>query len=273
MGQFQIKGKKMEKEVKEAPKAIPLRNGRELEENELLAEQNAIELSIRNFTRIKPVPGTLGYLFRDLIGGNASVYEFVKNILPDSNYIGARSGAKLGSKTDQLAKKVILIFNALDEHSKNRVDVFDHLCDKVGLARREFYGLAQKGMFDHFEAISQRVLMETKPEVIHNVRQFAREERNFRDRELAAKATGLTKDAPIIGNIDASTKINNNLTIESNFSSSMKEIERQIKDEEFIEGEVVNDIEPKQLNEGNTEFLNVEAIKNKEEELLSILRK
>ena len=276
---FQIQGKKIEnkQEVnKEPTKVIPLRNGRELENYELEAENKAIELSIKGFKRIKPVPGTLGYLFRDLMGGNHAVYEFVKNVLPSSHYVGGkfRNEKRVGTQVEQLAKRVILIWNSLDEFSQNRVDVFDHLCDKVNLPKREFYGIAQKGMFDHFEAVTQRVLLETKPEVANNMRQFAREERNFRDRELAAKATGLTKDAPIIGNIDASTKVNNNLVFESNFASSMKDIEKQIKDSEgFIEGEIVNN-EPKQLSEGNTDFLNTELVEEDEkEDLLAILRK
>lgn len=264
---FQVSTRKVEK--KSELKLVPLRNDRPLEEYEILAESNAVELSIKYFKRISPVPGTLGYLFRDLTGGNRAVYEFVKNVLPRSN--STTPSGKTGTARDRKANKVILLWNAMDEHSQNRVDVFDWLCDKVELPRDDFYSYAMKGMFNHFEAISQRIIMESKPEVMHNVRQFAREERNFRDRELAAKATGLTKDAPIIGSIDNSTKIQNNLSFESRFNSTLKEADEVINEtENFVEGEIV---EPKQLPAGNTEFLNTETKEESEEELLKILRR
>src|SRR5689334_9124412 len=141
MAKFEIKGKK--KDIDDKPKLtlVPLRNDRPLEEYELIAEQNAIELSIKGYKRINPVPGTLGYLFRDIIGGNTSVYEFTKNALPDSN--GRGKGI---TKIETLCKKVILIWNALDDFSKNRVDVYDHICDRVGLKRSEFYAITAKGM-------------------------------------------------------------------------------------------------------------------------------
>jgi hypothetical protein len=273
MSQFQVQGKKIEKEEPKL-KLVPLRNDRPLEELELIAEQKAEKLSIKFFKRIPPNPGTLGYLFRDLIGGNHSVFEFVKAVLPASNFTGSAPAKKVGTEQEKLAKRVILTWNALDDHSKNRVDVFDWLCDKVGLARNEFYGISQKGMFNNYEAISQRVLMEAKPELIHNVRQFARVEGNFRDRELLAKATGVTKEAPLIGTLDASTKINNNLLVESNFNSSIKESEREIREIEndFIEGET-EDIKPRELGEGNVDYLNTEIIEQSEEELLAVLRR
>ena len=266
---FQINTKPIEpKKEKEETKIIPLRNDRPLEQYEIEAESNAIELSIKNFKRIPPLPGTLGYLFRDLIGGNQAVYNFVKDVLPTSSYMGA--GSKTGTIREVKAKKILSIWNLMDEFSQNRVDVFDWLCDRIQLEKHEFYGFAAKGMFNHFEAISQRIIMETKPEVIHNVRQFARSERNFRDRELAAKATGLTKDAPIIGNIDASTKVNN-LSFSPNFNSMLKDADNVINETEgFIEAE---EVKPLQLSEGNNDYLNTEVKEENEEELLAILRR
>jgi len=256
-------------EPKKEVEIVPLRNDRPLEQYEIEAESNAVELSIKNFKRIPPLPGTLGYLFRDLIGKNEAVYNFVKNILPTSSYTGTGNPNKTGSAKEIKAKRIIAVWNAMDEFSQNRVDVFDWLCDKEGLSRDDFYAFAAKGMFNHYEAISQRIIMETKPEVIHNVRQFAKSERNFRDRELAAKATGLTKDAPIIGNIDASTKVNNNLSFSPNFNSVLKEADNAVG--EIIEGELVE--EPKQLSEGNNDYLNTAIKEESEEELLAILRR
>lgn len=263
---MELKFKPIEKPKK--LELVPLRNDRPLEQYELEAESNAIELSIKHFKRIPPLPGTLGYLFRDLIGGNSSVYNFVKNALP---IVYSTKPTRNGNSKDIKATKVIRLWNAMDEFSQNRVDVFDWLCDRVELPKDDFYAYAAKGMFNHFDAISQRIIMETKPEVIHNVRQFARSEKNFRDRELAAKATGLTKDAPLIGSIDASTKVNANLSFNPSFNSMLKEADAVINENEnFIEAE---EIEPKQLTEGNNDYLNTETVKENEEELLAILRR
>lgn len=264
---MELKFKPIEKPKK--LELVPLRNDRPLEQYELEAESNAIELSIKHFKRIPPLPGTLGYLFRDLIGGNQAVYNFVKSVL-HPNIISTKPNRN-GNAKDMKAFRIIKIWNAMDEFSQNRVDVFDWLCDRFELAKDDFYAYAAKGMFNHFDAISQRIIMETKPEVIHNVRQFARSEKNFRDRELAAKATGLTKEAPLIGNIDASTKVNANLNFSPSFNSMLKEADAVInEDENFIEAE---EVEPKQLTEGSTEFLNTEVKKENEEELLAILRR
>lgn len=264
---MELKFKRIEPKAKPKLEVVPIRNGRTLEDYEIIAEENAVELSIKYYKRIPPVGGTLGFLFRDIEGGNRAVYEYVKSVLPISKYTG--NGGKTGNVRENKAKKILILWKAMDEHSQNRVDVFDWLCDRFDLERQEFWAFAAKGMFNHYDAISQRVLMETKPEVIHNVRQFARREENFKDRELAAKATGLTKDAPLIGNIDASTKVNNNLSFTSGFNLMLKEADAAVG--EIIEGEIVE--ERKQLSEGNTEFLNTEIKEESEEELLKVLRK
>lgn len=261
---FQVLTKKVEKPTK--LEAIPIRNGRTLEDYEIIAEDNAVELSIKYFKRIPPVGGTLGYLFRDIEGGNRAVYEYVKNSLPSGN---STHPSKAGNAKEIKARKIIRIWNSMDEHSQNRVDVWDWLCTRFELERREFWAIASKGFYDHYEAITTRVLMETKPEVINSVRQFARKEENFKDRELAAKATGLTKDAPLIGNLDASTKVQNNLSFSSGFNSMLKEADAAVG--EIIEGEIVD--EPKQLTEGNSDYLNTEVKEESEEELLSVLRR
>jgi len=265
---FQVQTRPIEpKKEKEETKLIPLRYGRDLEDYEQEAEANAIELSIKYFKRIPPIPGTLGYNFRDIEGGNQSVYNFVSNVLPVSKFTS--TGGKVGNIRENKAKRILAIWKAMDTHSQNRVDVFDWLCERIQLEKDEFYGFASKGMFNHFEAISQRILMETKPELVNNNRQFARSEKNFRDRELAAKMTGLTKDAPIIGNIDASTKVNNNLSFSPNFNSVLREADNAVG--EIIEGEIVE--EPKQLSEGSNDFLNTEIKEESEEELLAVLRR
>ncbi len=261
---IQIQSVKLPKKEEEKElKVIPLAYDRPLELNEEEAEAKAIKLSKVQFKRIAPLPGTLGYLFRDLLGGNQSVFTFINNSL--------EKGARQKSSTVAYKiYKVILIWNALDTNSQNRVDVFDWLCDRIGVAKDKFYGQAAIGMFEHYEAISQRLLMESKPEMLNNIRQFAGKERNFRDRELLAKATGIAKDAPLIGSIDNSTKVTN-LSFESNFKDTLRSTEKLSREDDFIEAEVE---EPKQLTEGSLEnMINTENIFSDKELLLELERK
>jgi hypothetical protein len=246
----------------EALEAIPLANDRPLEADEEEAEEKAIKLPRKRFKRIPPVPGTLGYLFRDLSGGNAAVFEFINNSLDKSHRVKSNT-------TAYKIYRVILMWNALDEFSQKRVDVFDWLCNEVGIAKDKFYAQAAQGMYDHYEAVSQRILMESKVDLINNVRQFARKERNYRDRELLAKATGTTKDSPLIGSIDNSNKVtNNNLTFESGFRDTLRATEKLTRadDPSFIEAEIIEE-RPRQLTEGNLEDM-ISA-----EDILSVLDK
>lgn len=246
-----------------AVKLTPLTNGRALNKEEEEAEEKAESLPRAKYKRILPLPGTLAYLFRDIEGGNYTIANSVlETTLADVN---KRNPNTIVGK----ANKVILLWNNFDEFSKRRIDVFDWLCEEVNLRKKKFYAIVMEGLYDHFDAISQRLLMESKPELINNARQFAKEERNFRDRELLAKATGVTKDAPLIGSIDNSTKIQNNLNYQSGFSDVIKDTEKIIQGEDnvdFVDAEIVEN-ERKSLKPASFEnYIDANLFKEEKEE-------
>lgn len=236
---------------------------RDLESNELEAEEKAIRLPKGKFARIAPIPGTLGYYLRDIQGGNAAVIEFLKISLKDN------PGTK-GIKV----KKMIKLWELFDEFSKNRIDVFDWFCRKFDFPIHKFYGVVAEGMCLHHDILTARALMESKTELVNNVRKFARKETNFRDRELLAKATRLTQEAPLIGSVNATTNVtNNNLTLEqSGFKSLINRTDRMIDEEGIvIDAEIVEEnveIKPRQLTEGNTNFISAKESLFDERELL-----
>lgn len=264
-----------EEEKKEEIKLVPLANNRALEANEEEAEEKAIKLPRKHFKRIPPIAGTLGYLFRDIEGGNQAVFNYINETLSASNKQKANSNA-------YKIYRVILMWNALDENSQNRVDVFDWLCDKVGISKQKFYAQAAEGMFDHYEAITTRILMESKVELVNNVRQFGRSEKNFKDRELLAKATKIVTDQPLIGSIDNSTKVTN-LSFESNgFKDILRSTEKLLRSDEdnFIDIEPENNAiidsqgqNQRQITEGNLAgMISTDMFeKESEESILSVL--
>jgi hypothetical protein len=265
-----------EEEKKEELKLIPLANNRALEASEIEAEEKAIKLPKKYFKRIPPIAGTLGYLLRDIEGGNQAVFNYINETIPATSKTKANTNA-------YKIYRVILMWNALDENSQNRVDVYDWLCDKVGVSKQKFYAQAAEGMFNHYEAISTRILMESKVELVNNVRQFGRSEKNFKDRELLAKATKVVTDQPLIGSIDNSTKVTN-LSFESNgFKDILRSTEKLLRSDEdnFIEAELEeNNViitsqgqNQKQLTEGNLAGMISADIFEKEDEsdILSVL--
>lgn len=243
---------------KQGTKLVPLSNGRALNLEEEEAENKAESLPRAKYKRIQPLPGTLAYLLRDLEGGNYAIASMVKEALADQTkkYNVSTTAGKL--------TKVILLWEKFDDFSKRRIDVFDWLCDEIGLSKKKFYAAVMEGLFDHFEAITQRLLMEAKSELINNSRQFAKEERNFRDREFLGKATGAIKDTAPIVNVDARTQTNN---YQSSFRDILKNTSNAIKEEkDYVDAEIVNS-ERKALKPANMEaFVDVNLFKENEEE-------
>lgn len=260
---MQILSKKYKEEEKPEPIKSP---DRDLEPSEISFEEKAVRLPKGKFARILPIPGTLGYYLRDIVGGNATIMEFIKIGLKESQ---GPKGVKL--------RKIVHVWEIFDLDSRNRVDVFDWLCKKFDLPVYKFYGVVAEGMCKHHDIMTARVLMESKSEVVSNVRKFAKKEKNFRDRELLAKATGVAKDVPLIGSINNSTQVtNNNLTLESSgFKNLINRTDRMI-DEDIVEGEIIEeDLEtkPRQLTEGQTQFISAKDKLFNEEELLQELER
>src|SRR6476660_7882644 len=129
---------------------------RELDEIELEAEQKAEKFSLKDFKRINPIPGRIGFLLRNLhkdVGTrNEMVMSFI-DLLPEAN-----------------KRKFVRIlktwWNVLDDYSKRRVDIFDIFCEKYEINRSRLWAIIQEGMFESNDALTKTALDGIKPKLI-----------------------------------------------------------------------------------------------------------
>lgn len=176
---------------------------RPLSEEESIAERRATILNKKEYPTILPFPGTLGFLLRNLRGGNEAVIQYLQSSVTFRN----------GSARP--IKEILILWKNLDEFSKQRVDVFDQLCRLREIPPRKFSGWIAEGMFEYSNQENMIDLIEAKSELIGNIAKFANKEKNFKDRELLAKATKLTEESPLIA-VNSVTNIQkNSLTIEA----------------------------------------------------------
>jgi hypothetical protein len=184
---------------------------RPLSEEEEEAEQKAESFPIHKYPKIKPIPGTLAYMFRNIKGGNESIIEFMRNAASSNNA--------------KFLKNFLILWNNMDEYSRKRIDIFDTLCRKYGVPNKKFWGVVQEGMFDYNDQLTQAALMGHKPEFVDLLRRMAAKERNAADRRLLAEALQLTaKQEPLIKVEDKSVHTTNNLNLNQvpSFVSSVR---------------------------------------------------
>lgn len=218
-------------------------NDRPYSSEEEEAEKQAIRFSVTNFPRVPPIPGTLGFLFRNISGGNASVIKFMQEAS--------------GTNESKFIKNFLILWNIMDEYSRNRVDIFDILCEKFNVKKKKFWGVVQEGMYDHNDALSQISLSGHKGEFIELLKKMARLPKNHKDRELLALALGLKKEKAFLelnDNSNHQTNVQVNNTQVNNLPSFAQSMRRYDEDDNIIDGQVVE--EPKQLSEGNQEYIN-----------------
>lgn len=228
---------------------------RPLDEKEVEAENNAVKFSLKGYPRVAPIPGTLGFLLRNLRGGNASVMEFLEYSITGDN-----------TNRTKWIKNFIILWNGMDEFSKRRVDIFDILCRKYEIPRKRFWGVLQEGMFDFNDQLTQTALSGYKPEFIELLKKFAGDRRNHQDRALLAKATKLIdKDGPLIQVNDNSktmtvnnTQVNNGIP---SFSESIRRSESGIRQTTRIPTREV-----KQLEEGEQDYVDAVLIEVEKQE-------
>lgn len=234
---------------------------RELSIEELETEEKSERYSVTTYKRIKPVVGTLGYLFRNFSGGNEGVMELIKSSrLPITG-------------VSKAFKQLIILWNEADEYSRKRVDIFDVLCLETGVRRDEFWGLFQQSSFLYNKIVQEMAIQAATADLIDNVFEFAKKETHTRDRELGAKIAGLATEKPLVQINDNSQTVNNNLSIkDSNVGFSFDEMIR--KGDKVISGERPQyeidkiEAERKQLTEGDTDYVDGEVIEEREKELM-----
>lgn len=230
---------------------------RPLDEQEIEAEEKATKFSRMVYRRIPPIPGTLAYLLRNIKGGNESVVEFLR-----WSKVGER-----GNRT-RFIDTFLILWENMDEFSRRRIDIFDHLCRKYSIQPKRFWGVVQEGLFDHYEQLAQTALGEGKLNLISDIKKFASKEKNFNDRKLLAEAMKLTSDAPLIKVEDKSQHLTvntNNGSIPS-FSQSIK------RSEESIRRDNVEIPKPRELTEGKQDYIDGEVFEAEDERELELVK-
>lgn len=232
--------------------------------DETEAEVKSTKYPLTKYKRIKPIPGTLGYLFRNLSGKNDAVIEHISNLLGQSGQIGVGGGNARYAKI----KNLIILWNNMDDFSKKRVDIFDHLCPILGINRRMFWGWFQEAAFDYDTIMAQTALSGHKVVFIEQLKKHANQPKNQSDRRLMAETLRLSESqAPKIEvkvEDNSTTNVqNNNIRVEQKIPSFVKSIRNS---EKVIEATKVD--ESRMLSEGTTEFIEAELVETREEVLI-----
>jgi hypothetical protein len=228
---------------------------RELSLEEIEAEDKAEKFSVKGFRRIKPVPGTLGFMLRNFADGdigkrNESVIQFLKWSQQSEN--GSQGKVKF-------VKNFLILWENMDEFSKRRVDIFDILCQKYGVQLKKFWGVLQEGLFDFNDIITQTAISGKKPEFIEILSKMMSRDKGTADRRLFAEAAKLITNEPLVKIEDKSQ----HLTVNSQMPSFLSSVKRadNIKHEDI-------EIPNRQLTEGDTEFIDAEFEEVREKELV-----
>lgn len=218
-------------------------------------EANATKFSIKNYKRIQPTFGTLGYLFRNFSGGNSAVIEIIREKIEHS-----------GTQVSKKFRDLLVLWNISDEFSKSRIDIFDHLCNTVKLERAKFWALFQECLYTLQKLLIEMALTEKAFDLVENVDAFSKKEKNIRDRELMARITGVDKPASLVEVNNNQTTVNNNLSIkDSNIGFSFSEMIKT--GDKVVRGENVRELEEaeenlKLLEEGNQNYIEGEVVEN-----------
>lgn len=249
----QIEEEKIEKNttysLKEADRPLSI------EEEE--AEEKATKFSRMVYRRIPPIPGTLAYMLRNIKGGNESIVEFLR---------WAKVGEK-GNRT-KFIDTFLTLWENMDEFSRRRADIFDHLCRKYDIPLKRFWGVLQEGMFDHNDQITQTALNGAKPQFVERLLELSKKEKNHQDRKLAATAMKLVDDKPLISIEDNSKHltVNQNNNGIPSFSQSIRRSEKIIRNDQPIE------VKPKQLSEGVQDYIDTQTFELEDEKELEFLK-
>lgn len=250
--------KQLEEEKIERNTTYSLKDAdRPLSSEEEEAEEKATKFSRMVYRRIPPIPGTLAYLLRNVKGGNESVVEFLR---------WAKVGEK-GNRT-KFIDTFLILWENMDEFSRRRADIFDHLCRKYDIPLKRFWGVLQEGMFDHNDQITQTALNGAKPQFVERLLQLSHKERNHQDRKLAATAMKLVTDEPLIKIEDKSQHLtvnqNNTLGGIPSFSQTIKRSEEVVRQQEAPK--------PRELTEGIQDYIDAETFDLENEKELQFLK-
>lgn len=228
---------------------------RDLDEKELEAEEKAVKYSRLVYKRIPPIPGTLAFALRNLQGGNESVIEFLRWAQEGNN-----------NNRTKFIKEFIILWETMDEFSRRRVDIFDHLCRKYSIPVKRFWGVLQEGLFDHYKELAQTALGESQPELVASVRKFANKEKNHQDRKLLADMCKLTTEAPLVKVEDNSKHLTVNNNVVPSFVDSIRRTEKVVRSNE------VELPKPRELTEGEQKYIEAEVLESEDNRELEFIK-
>jgi len=195
--------------------------------------------------RITPSFGTLTYLFRNLKGGNNTVVSSLRAALSERGAAPA-------------IKDIIIKYDSLDEYSQKRIDVWDLICKDLRRPTTLVWNYFIKGIKLYVEALKTASIELNKPDLVETINKFARKESNQKDRELAARVSGLVSDTPLV-NVEQNNTTNNK-TINNTMNLFGKEFSNTIRE---VNSQLIGDkqtkfINPLELTEGNTDYIEAE---------------
>jgi hypothetical protein len=249
-------------EPKSSRKTLDLTDAdRPLSNEEEEAENKAQKFSIKHYRRIAPSAGTLGFLFRNFSGGNFAVIEVIRDKIEHTQGVGKK------------LRDLLTLWNLSDEFSRNRIDIFDHFCQKINLERSKLWGFFQECLYEYQNLLVKMAISDMTLDLVENVDKFSRKEKNIRDRELAARITKVDRVEPLVQVNDNSLTVNNNLSIkDSNIGFSFAEMIKS--GDKAVRGDSahlveIEDFKPLELEEGNEEdFVEGDILENGQEKIL-----
>jgi hypothetical protein len=206
-------------------------------------ENEATKLSLKKYPRISPIPVTLGYLFRNIKGGNDTVVNALKTALAE----GGTGYVKL--------RKLIQVYEALDKRSKSRVDVFDHLITFHGLemTKQKLWSYFQEGLFVDTDMMVTMALTANKQEMVEKII-IEGLNGSFKDRELYSKITNLVDEKAAVEINDNRKVINNNVNVfGQSFTDTIRGVQNQLKPSDEIDDSRLlgDDSESKIIDDSN----------------------
>lgn len=213
-------------------------NNKSLSETEESFERKAEKLPILRFPRIHPHKATIGFMIRNMEGGNVQAIEYIRMSLPAN---AANSGfAAGGSAIYQLVKE----FDHLDINSQMRVDCLDWLCRRSNITPSRFLKVINDGILAFHDEMTKTIIAEKKPELADKILRDAisEDKKSTGNKRLAAEMSGVISNKPLVEIDQSQTRIvNDNRTQVLSFSEYTKRNDKEVRGEKLLEdGNTIN---------------------------------
>lgn len=208
---------------------------------------NAIKIDSKTYPIIRPIRGTLAHKFILFNKENDEIILYLKQV-------------KLSDGTNLIhgaVNKIVDYYETLDEYSKMRHDLFDHLAAKFRVSGYKFWGWIAEGIARISDEEVESLLLSSRTPLIQKVNEMAMTDGGHKDRDLLARITGIVKPAALV-NINQN---NNTVNVNSlpKFHEDSKRIEQEIE---------ASKVAPRELSEGTKNYIEAEIEEVREECLI-----